>query len=118
MSKKSKKERILRFGFILGGFLLLMNGVVAISQTKLLYGLIQILGSILNFGMLLNLKSVNYKQKLEDLIFVMNSVIALIVAFEYINLGGKYIQYVWIFTSILYIAVLVIKNRKTIPNIS
>lgn len=112
----NKKRRILRFGFLLGGFLLLMNGVIAISQAKLIFGIIQILVSLLNFGMLFNFKSINSKQKLEDLIFIMNSLIALIIAFEYIRTGGQYIQYVWMFTSILYIVVLVIKRRKNMPN--
>jgi len=93
-----------------------MNGVIAISQTKLTFGIIQILVSLLNFGMLFNFKSISTKQYLGDLILIMNSLVALIIAFEYIKTGGKYIQYVWMFTSVLYLVVLVIKKRKARSN--
>ena len=93
-----------------------MNGILAISKANLFFGIIQIVGSVLNFGILLNTKSISAKQKTEDLILVMNSMIALIIAFEYFKDGGKYIQYVWMLTSILYIIVLVIKRSKKYTN--
>ncbi|GAB5564267.1 MAG: hypothetical protein Wins2KO_13300 [Winogradskyella sp.] len=116
MNNINRKKKLARFSFILGGLLLLMNGIVSINETKLTFGIIQIFSSMLNFGMLLNIKLISVKQKTEDLILVMNSIIASIIAFEYLKSGGKYIQYAWLLTSIIYLVVLFIKKRKTMPN--
>lgn len=109
---KKRKDKLSRFGFILGGFLLLLNGVVSIGQTKLIFGLVQIFGSILNFGMLSNFKSIRSKQILEAFIFVMNSVISLLIAINYFKAGSTYIQYMWMFSSIMFLLALIYKKRK------
>ncbi|MEM9823691.1 MAG: hypothetical protein AAF985_21575 [Bacteroidota bacterium] len=68
---------------------------------------------MLNFAMLLNVKSFPAKQRIEDLIFVINSIIALVIAYEYQTSGAKYIQFAWGLTSIIYVVVLIIRKRKT-----
>lgn len=110
-----RKKRILKIGFILGGFLLLINGVVLISQTKLVYGAVHLFASILNFGMLLNFKATGLKQKLEDAIFIMNSILSMLIAIDYIQDGSNYIHYAWILSSILFLLALVYKKLKTRP---
>lgn len=113
MSSKRKK-RLARFGFILGGLLFLMNGIAALSQTQFVFGLLQLVGALLNFGMLVKLKSIDAKQKLTNYIFGINSIIALVIAFQYVKTGGRYIQYVWILTAVVYMLALITKNKKAI----
>lgn len=112
--KSERKKRLSRFGFILGGILLMMNGVIALGQSQIAFGLIQIILAILNFAMLFNFIKLKSKLKMDDLIFILNSLIALIIAISYIKAGGEYIQYVWILTSIIYIVALLYKKRKAV----
>lgn len=107
-----RKKRLSRVGFILGGLLLLMNGLVALGANQPLFGSIQLVAAGLNIGMLFKSFSERSKQRLEALLFLMNSVMSLFIAIGYVQSGAHYIQYVWIFSALLYVVVFFIRIRK------
>ena len=110
--ENKRKKRFARAAFMLGGLLLLMNGIVLIGESKVVFGIIQVIASFLNFGMLRNFKNLKAKRNLEYGVFIMNIIISLLIARDYIQAGSSYIHYVWIFSAILYTVALVFIIRK------
>ncbi len=109
----TRKKRLSKFGFILGAFLFLLSGINAISEGQYVFAAIQILAAILNIGMLFQFNNARKRQIGEMLIFLLNSIIALVIAIQYIQSGTQGIQYVWLVTALLYLVVMLIKKRKT-----
>lgn len=107
-----RKNRIIRISFLLNGFLFLMGGVNLMGEQKILFGLIQIIAAILNFGMLTNIKSETNKYHLSISIFIVNIFVAISIAVNYIQSGTQYIQYVWFLVAFLTLGATIIQIRK------
>jgi len=101
-----------KIGLILGAIMFFVNGVSDILNDRSIFGIIQLVGAALNSIMLFRLKSITVSQSIEYIIFFVNSIVALIIAYDYIKSGADYIQYVWILTALLYILVIFVKRRR------
>jgi len=109
MISERKKKRAGKIAFILNGLLFVLNGVVIVGEAKLFFGIIQIIAGLLNFGMLSQKIKPQTRNILDYAIFLINIVIALLIALDYSQQGKAYIQYAWIFISVLYFLALLYK---------
>ena len=101
--------------FVLNGMLFLLGAWGFINDQKLFFAAIQLLASLLNFGMIWNLRKGLNKSWLELTILFMNIIVALTVAIDYIQAGKTYIQYAWFFAAFMSAIAFLIKannNRK------
>ncbi|XOV93619.1 MAG: hypothetical protein ACFHWX_02690 [Bacteroidota bacterium] len=108
----SRKERLTKITFILNGTLFLLGGVAVIDEGNLALGLFQLFTSLLNYVMLIRFSNTRIRQGFEYAMYIMNIVIALLVAFEYIKMGKSYIQYAWILAAILSAFAFIVHVRK------
>ena len=112
-TSKTRKEKLLRFTFILNGFIFLMGGISAIGIEKLWLGAPQLLAGIFNLLMVVNILGANPKKYINYLIYLMNTVVAIFVCIDYIQSGTQYIQYVWMFVAVIsLLAFLVIYTKE------
>ena len=114
------KKKVAKIAFIINGFLFLMNGIVLINENQLLFGLLYLLAVIFNFGMLYNFKNFKVNESFDYVIFVLNIIISIIVAIQYIQAGKSYIQYAWFIAALFSTIALIlkIKKRKMVANAS
>lgn len=77
--------------------------------------MLQLLAAFLNLSMLVPFKSRPMKGKLELGILVMNILVALSIAIDYILIGKTYIQYAWMLVAIMSCVTLLIKLRRRNP---
>jgi len=118
--KSKNKKKFTRIAFILNGFLFLMNGIVLINDNQLVFGLLHLVAVIFNFGMLYNFKNFKVNESFDYIIFVLNIIICIIVAIQYIEAGKSYIQYAWFIAALFSTIALIlkIKKRKIVSNSS
>lgn len=112
---QQRKERITRAVFVLNGFLFLLGGVGLLNDGKIVFGIAQIIASVLNFGMLSKFRKTEYKYLLELLILVVNVIVCVLIAIDYIQMGKMYIQYMWIIAAIISTIALIVKLVKDKP---
>ena len=111
-TSKTRKEKLLRFTFILNGFIFLMGGISAMGVGKLWLGAPQLLAGIFNLLMVVQFLGTNPKKYINYLIYLMNAVVAIFVCMDYIQSGTQYIQYVWMFVAVMSLFALVVSYTK------
>ncbi len=112
---KMRKEKLTRAAFLLNGFLFLMGGVDLVQNEKIVFAAIQLIASLLNFGVLAGFKNEKIKKNLNTLILLMNVVVSLSVGIDYHLSGKSFIQYAWYLAALVSIIALVVQLRKSQP---
>ncbi|MEZ4917968.1 MAG: hypothetical protein R2792_02590 [Saprospiraceae bacterium] len=100
--RAQRKAKALKGVSILNGFLFLLSGVGFIEKGKLLFGFLQILASALNLRVAF-MKSPDSPaaRMLNRAIGIMNILIPISIAVDYIQSDSKYIHFAWIFVALL-----------------
>lgn len=113
-----KKKKLTKIVFALNGFLFLMGGVLLISDNKLIFGIIQLVASVLNIGMILKFRDDRTMKKLNYATLAMNVIVCTSIAIDNILVGKMYIQYIWFFAAFMSLVALTIQVKKTkiLPN--
>ena len=110
--KENRKRKISRILFILNSFLFLISGIDLLTNNKLIFASLQIFAAMLNLSMIVEFKHKQINKKIELLVLVMNIIICIFMAFDYIQSGKSYIQYIWMFAAIMSAIALLIQLQK------
>lgn len=97
-----QKERIIRFSTILAALLFAMSALSFFKSGQVLYGFILLIISGLNIAVLVFLK--DRKQITNIVLNFMNSVAAGVTTYDYIQRETDYIHYVWMLTTLMFLA--------------
>lgn len=109
-----KKERLEKIVYALNGFLFLLGTITLISDTKLIYGIIQLIAALLNFSMIVKFRNSKTEQKMHYAVLGMNVIVCCSIFIDHIQSGKKYIQYVWLLAAVASLIALFIKKVKLI----
>ncbi|MDW3195352.1 MAG: hypothetical protein R8G66_23450 [Cytophagales bacterium] len=107
---KSKKGA--RFLFILNGILFLLGAYSLIDEAKFIHATVQGLAGIINLIMFVRTRNDLQQFKGHLMIFLMNVIICLMVAYDLHTSGKSYIQYVWLLSALFSMIAMVIFYRK------
>lgn len=106
------KNRFLRLAFLLNGLIFLFAGAMLISDNKVVFGILQLLASILNLSMIIHFRNENAKKKIEYAILIANIIVSLSIAIDYILSGKLYIQYMWIMAAVMSAIAVIIQVKR------
>lgn len=104
------KSKLKNLSFILGSFVFFLSGIDAVDQKNLLLAISNLLMAVVNFSAIYTLKQ--YSFWMDVILFIMNSVLASMVAYFYFNEGKKGLPYAWIFVCAFYLAAAFITYKK------
>lgn len=113
--KPERKERINRLVFTLNGFLFVLGGIAPLIEGKLFLGGIQLAAGLFNLLLLLPFTQIRTRVWLNRVVLLLNIVVAISVALDYISAGKRFIQYVWFLAALgSFIALWIqVKREKT-----
>ena len=114
MKKRGLKNNDLltKVVFALSGILFFIGGMPLLGEDKVIFAIIQILASVLNISMLLEIRSKKTIKKLNYSILSMNVVVGLYVAVDHILSNESYIQYIWFIVAIASFVALIIQIKS------
>ena len=107
-----KKNKLIKIAFLLNGLLFLVGGIVLINEGKLIFGIIQILASILNITMILKIRNKKTIEILNYLILAMNIIVCISIAVDNILANKSYIQFAWIIAAIVSLVAIIVQIKK------
>ena len=113
--KKAKRKRLSKIVGALNGALFLMGAFSLFGEGKIFFGVLQLIASVFNFIGLARFGNLNVNFFFQQAILLMNVIVALSVAIDYVNKGTQYIQYVWMLTALLSLGVFVLFLRRKVP---
>lgn len=111
-----RKKRFARLAFGLNGALFLLASFSALQEDKPLLFAVQLIAGVVNLLVLAFSRKPGAVRRLNYLTFIMNFVVALVVAQDYRSGGTDYLHYVWYLVALFSIVALVVvlrKERKT-----
>ena len=106
----NKKKRLTRSMFMLNALLFIVSGLSLLGEQKFAFGIIQIIGGIINFAMLFLTEK--HQKNGSLLILVINVIVSLLVAYDFVKSGKTYLQYAWIMAAIFYLTAFIISYKK------
>lgn len=109
---KPKAKKGARFLFILNGMLFLMGVFSLIDEAKFIQATVQGVAGIINLIMFIRTRNDHKQFKGHLLIFLMNVIICLMVAYDLHTSGKTYIQFVWLLSAALSAIAMVVFYRK------
>ena len=107
-----KTKKGARFLFILNGALFLLGAYSLIDDAKFIQATVQGLAGIINLIMFIRTKNDLQQFKGHLMIFLMNVIICLMVAYDLHTSGKTYIQFVWLLSAFLPLIAMVVFYRK------
>lgn len=110
-----RKNKFSKIAFLLNGLLFLIAGIGLIKDSKLTLGILQLFAAMINLAMILNFKNEKIKRMLDYAILMMNIVVSLSIAVDYMLVGKSFIQYAWIIAAFVSLIAL-IKKRKALTS--
>ena len=112
MANSSKKQRSIRFVLIVNAFTLFMGGLHFVGDGKIGFGSLQFITAALNVALLFTNTPARTSYCLYLLLFALNILIAISIAYDYIQQGSKYIQYMWMLTAGITLGASIVFARK------
>lgn len=112
----NRKKRLVSITFAINGFLFLMGGLSLIFEDKIIFGMIQLLASMLNILMIVKIRSEKPIVKLNLGVLVMNVIVCISIALDNMLADTSYIQYAWIVAAMASLVAffIQIKRKKSV----
>lgn len=111
----AKKARILKFTFLLNAFVFGVGGIGLLEEHKPVLAGLQLITGLCNLFMVFRFIKPSIKKRLNYTLLLLNILVTASIAIDSFIMGKKYIQYVWVFATIMSGVAFFIQWQKNRP---